>query len=183
MTDYYKLWQRLYNKVYTPVYKKKFASCGKRVLFSPYDSIFSYENMYIGSDVHIAYHADMVATKSKIIIGDHVVFGPHVSIRGGDHRTDVVGKFVDEVGDEMKLPENDADVIFEGDNWIGMNATILKGVTIGRGCIVAAGAVVNKSTPPYSIVGGVPAKVLKMRFAEEQIREHERILYETDRSN
>ena len=58
-----------------------------------------------------------------------------------------------------------------------MNSTILKGVTIGRGCIVAAGAVVNKSTPPYSIVGGVPAKVLKMRFTEEEIIEHERILY------
>lgn len=106
-----------------------------------------------------------------------MVFGPHVSIRGGDHRTDVVGKFVDQVGDAMKLPENDKDVIFEGDNWIGMNSTILKGVTIGRGCIVAAGAVVNKSTPPYSIVGGVPAKVLKMRFTEEEIIEHERILY------
>lgn len=77
----------------------------------------------------------------------------------------------------MKLPENDQDVIFEGDNWIGMNVTVLKGVTIGRGCIVAAGAVVNKSTPPYSIVGGVPAKVLKMRFTPEQITEHEAILY------
>ena len=77
----------------------------------------------------------------------------------------------------MKLPENDEDVIFEGDNWIGMNVTILKGVTIGRGCIVAAGAVVNKSTPPYSIVGGIPAKVLKMRFTPEQIEKHEAILY------
>lgn len=77
----------------------------------------------------------------------------------------------------MKLSENDQDVIFEGDNWIGMNVTILKGVTIGRGCIVAAGAVVNKSTPQYSIVGGVPAKVLKMRFTPEQIKAHEAILY------
>lgn len=77
----------------------------------------------------------------------------------------------------MKLPENDLDVVFEGDNWIGMNSTILKGVTIGRGCVVAAGAVVNKSTPPYSVVGGVPAKVLKMRFTKEQIAEHERFLY------
>ena len=76
----------------------------------------------------------------------------------------------------MKLPENDQDVVFEGDNWIGMNTTILKGVTIGRGCIVAAGAVVNKSTPPYTIVGGVPAKVLKMRFTPEQIKIHEDLL-------
>lgn len=100
-----------------------------------------------------------------------------MSIRGGDHRTDVVGRFVDTISDDEKLSENDQDVIIEGDNWIGMNTTILKGVTIGRGCIVAAGAVVNKSTPPYSIVGGVPAKILRMRFTEEQIKEHERILY------
>ena len=100
-----------------------------------------------------------------------------MSIRGGDHRTDVVGRFVDTIGDDEKLFENDQDVIIEGDNWIRMNTTILKGVTIGRGCIVAAGAVVNKSTQPYSIVGGVPAKILRMRFTEEQIKEHERILY------
>ena len=138
---------------------------------------FFYKNMYLGNDVHIAYHADFIASRSKIVIGNHVVFGPHVSIRGGDHRTDVVGRFVDTISDDEKLSENDQDVIIEGDNWIGMNTTILKGVTIGRGCIVAAGAVVNKSTPPYSIVGGVPAKILRMRFTEEQIKEHERILY------
>lgn len=177
MIDVVDLLRRIYNKIYIPVYKKYMGACGERVFFSPIDSVFYYKNMYVGNDVHIDYHADMVASRSKIIIGNHVVFGPHVSIRGGDHRIDVVGKFIDTVGDSMKLPENDLDVVFEGDNWIGMNSTILKGVTIGRGCVVAAGAVVNKSTPPYSVVGGVPAKVLKMRFTKEQIAEHERFLY------
>ena len=153
-------------------------SCGD--YFSPLDSVFSYENLYVGNNVCIGYHADFISTRSKIIINDHVIFGPNVSIRGGDHRTDIVGCFIDEIKDCDKLPENDADVIFEGDNWIGMNSIILKGVTIGRGCIVAAGAVVSRDTPPYSIVGGVPAKVLKMRFTEEQIEEHEKILYENE---
>ena len=157
------------------------AQCGANVNFSPLDSVFTYETIYAGNNVNIGYHADFVATRSKIIIGDHVIFGPHVSIRGGDHRTDIIGVYVDEVKDHMKLPENDADVVFEGDNWIGMNSTILKGVVIGKGCIVAAGAVVNKSTPPYSIVGGVPAKVLKMRFTPDEILEHERILKEQNR--
>jgi serine acetyltransferase len=58
----------------------------------------------------------------------------------------------------------------------------LKGVTISRGSIVAAGAVVNKPCLPYSIIGGVPAKILKFRFTKEEIIEHEKQLYpETER--
>lgn len=177
MIDVKDFFTRIYNKIYIPLYKKRMGSCGDNVYFSPFDSVFFYKNIYIGNCVYIGYHADFVSTRSKIIINDHVVFGPNVSIRGGDHRTDVVGRFIDEIKDCDKLPENDADVIFEGDNWVGMNSTILKGVTIGRGCIVAAGAVVTKSTLPYSIVGGTPARVLKMRFTQEQIEKHEAKLY------
>lgn len=176
MIDIAFLLKRIYNRIYIPKFRKKFASCGVNVNFSPWDSVFSYQSIYAGNHVNIGYHADMVASRSKIVIGDHVLFGPHVSIRGGDHRTDIVGKYVDTISDEEKLPDNDQDVVFEGDNWIGMNSIILKGVTIGKGCIVAAGSVVNKNTPPYSIVGGVPARVLKMRFTKEEIAMHEDIL-------
>ena len=55
--------------------------------------------------------------------------------------------------------------------------TILAGVHVGRGVTIAAGAVVNKDVPPYSIVGGVPAKVIKMYWTKEQIIEHEAALY------
>ena len=60
----------------------------------------------------------------------------------------------------------DQPVVIEEEVWCGANVTILKGVTIGRGSVVAAGAVVTKSCPPYSIIGGVPAKVLRKRFEE-----------------
>lgn len=169
--------KRLYNKIFMPFYRKKMGACGVDVYFSPFDSVFYYPNMYVGNNVSIGYHADFVATRSRIIIKDHVIFGPHVSIRGGDHRIDLVGRFVDTVRDHEKTSENDQDVVFDGDNWIGMNVTILKGVTIGRGSIVAAGAVVTHDTPPYSIVGGVPAKVIKMRFSKNEIIQHEKILY------
>lgn len=76
-----------------------------------------------------------------------------------------------------KLPENDAAVVIEDDVWTGANViTILKDVTIGRGSVVAAGAVVTKSCPPYSIIGGVPAKMLKMRHTQDEIIEHEKTL-------
>lgn len=67
-------------------------------------------------------------------------------------------------------------VIIEGDNWIGANAIILKGVTVGRGAVVAAGSVVIHDVPPYSIVGGVPAKVISERFSPSEIQQHEKIL-------
>ena len=95
------------------------------------------------------------------------MFGPHVTIISGDHRTDIKGKPMFEVTDAEKLPENDKDIIFEGDNWIGANVIILKGVTIGKGAVVAAGAVVTKDVPPYAIVGGGVAKTIKNRFSTD----------------
>ena len=61
------------------------------------------------------------------------------------------------------------DIIVEDDVWIGFRSTILSGVTIGKGSVVAAGAVVTKNVPPFSVVGGVPAKVIKFRFSKEKI--------------
>lgn len=66
---------------------------------------------------------------------------------------------------------SNGNIIINDDVWIGYGATILSGVHIGQGAIVAAGSVVTKDVPPYAIVGGVPAKVIKYRFSPEMITE------------
>ncbi|MBB4823641.1 acetyltransferase-like isoleucine patch superfamily enzyme [Sporosarcina luteola] len=64
---------------------------------------------------------------------------------------------------------NNGDIIIGNDVWIGTNVVILPSVTIGNGAIIAAGAVVTKDVPDYAVVGGVPARIIKYRFTDEQI--------------
>jgi maltose O-acetyltransferase len=150
-----------------------FAQCGHNVRFNPFDT-FSYDTICIGEDVFIGAGACFSA-KKRITIGNKVMFGPDVMIRGGNHNTSVLGKFIADVHE--KRLEDDLPVVIEDDAWVGARAIILKGVTIGRGAIVAAGAVVTKDVPPYAIAGGIPAKIISFRWSIEEIEEHERMLY------
>lgn len=150
--------------------------CGKNVSLHPSTSVyFGLENLSLGNNVSIPRFAHIFCTDAPLTIGNNVIFGPAPTIVTGDHRIDVIGKPIFLSYD--KLPENDAPVIIEDDVWVGAHVTILKGVTIGRGSVIAAGCVVNKSTPPYSISGGIPIKTIKFRFTIDEILEHERFLY------
>ncbi len=166
----------LWDKLWSPFYKHSMKHCGNDVYLRPMSSdLKGLWNMSVGDGSSIPKGSTFYCTEAPLTIGKKVIFGPHPTIITGDHRIDVVGKFI--IDSHDKLPLNDAPVIIEDDVWTGANVTILKGVTIGRGSVIAAGAVVTKSCPPYSIIGGVPAKVLKFRFTVDEVMEHERLLY------
>jgi len=146
--------------------------CGKGVMLRPSSSDFrGLDKLSIGNYVLIPRYATFYCTEAPLTIGNYVVFGPSPTIMTGDHRIDKIGKYMYEVRD--KLPDSDMPVVIEDDVWVGANVTILKGVTIGRGSVIAAGAVVIKSFPTYSIIAGVPARLIRRRFTDEQIVEHE----------
>lgn len=164
----------LWDVMWAPVYKRTMRHCGKGVYLRPMSSdIKGVENLSVGDGTSIPKGSTFYCTEASLTIGKKVIFGPKPTIITGDHRIDIIGKHIIDITVNEKLPENDMPVVIEDGCWIGANVTILKGVTIGRGSVVAAGAVVTKSCAPYSIIGGVPAKLIKMRFTPEQIEEHE----------
>lgn len=174
--------RRLFDFLFEDVIKYRgLGSCGNNVVIPDGFKVFGKSNLYIGSDVSIGLNNVFMCTRARIEIGNHTMFGPGVTIITGNHRINVIGKYMTELTDDDKEASDDMPVIMKGDNWIGANATILKGITIGKGAVVAAGAVVTSDVPDYAIWGGVPAKLIKYRFSENEIEQHEMLLAKDSR--
>ena len=102
-------------------------------------------------------HDCVIDVFSSVTIGHNVVISERVVIRDSDNHIVVdEGAAIDKDAKPVALP-----VVIGDHVWVGMNAVILKGVTVGEGSIIAAGSVVNKDVPAHCMVGGVPAKVIK----------------------
>lgn len=118
------------------------------------------EGLKIGSNSNIGAY-NYIGCSGYIEIGENVMFGPRISIYAENHvfdRTDITIKEQGVIRSFVKI---------EDDCWIGSHSVILAGVTIGKGSIIAAGSIVTKDIPAFSVVAGVPAKIIKNRIIKD----------------
>lgn len=162
-------------KDYFSARRCKFGSCTDDCNIIPPLYVDSPHNLFLLGNNGLN-HATIINRNAKFVMmqnsgaayGLTVVTGNHVMKIGRNYRS---------ITEDEKPKGYDKDVIVEEDVWIGCNVTLLSGVIIGRGSTVAAGAVVTKSFPPYSLIGGCPARHIKFKWTIDEILEHERILY------
>jgi virginiamycin A acetyltransferase len=137
--------------------------------FTYYDDFENVENF----EKNVRYHFDFTGDKLKI--GKFCMIASDVSfiMNGANHLTEGVSSYPFAVfgGDwshamDSKTYPNRGDIVVGNDVWLGYKSVIMSGVHIGDGAIIGAYSVVTKDVPPYSIVGGNPAKVIRQRFSE-----------------
>lgn len=138
-------------------------------------SLFDIDAVKVGKETYgnlnVLYYND----GPILSIGSYCSIGPDVCfILSSDHDLDHVSTFpykVKALQIEHYEATSKGNITVDDDVWIGFRSTIMSGVHIGQGAVVAAGAVVTKDVPPYAIVGGVPAKIIKYRFSPEIIEQ------------
>ncbi len=128
----------------------------------------------VGNYTYGAINVSNMTDNSKLKIGHFCSIAGNVQfLLAADHQMNTMSTYPFKRMLLNGAPEalSKGDIIVGDDVWIGENAIILSGVNVGQGSVIAAGAVVTKDVPPYSIVGGNPASVLKYRFDESIISE------------
>lgn len=112
------------------------------------------------------------AIGGRIALGNDVLVGPNVVMRSSDHRFASLDEPINKQG------HTSDQIIIEDDVWVAANAVVVGGVRVGRGSVVAAGAVVTTDVAPYTVVGGVPARLLKTRDGDSRARGGNDVAYE-----
>ena len=137
-------------------------------------NVFNINKVYVGNYTYGPINCMTWGCGNEILkIGNLCSIAQEVMFILGDHYTNHVSSYP--FKSKMRLGDGGLDanpkgnIIVGDDVWIGYRATILSGVEIGQGAIIAAGSVVTKNVPPYAIVGGNPAKVIRFRFSERII--------------
>jgi acetyltransferase-like isoleucine patch superfamily enzyme len=167
---YYLVIQWLPNTKYVPVFNRIRIFYADKILgvINSKDGTVFENRVYISNGASVKIGSGCQINEYVFIqgadIGNHVMIAPHVSILNSTHTFDLPN--VPMVKQPIKVGINP---VVCDDVWLGRGAIVFPGVVVGRGAIVGAGAVVNKDVSPYSIVGGVPAKFIKMRPGHERV--------------
>ncbi|MDR7112915.1 acetyltransferase-like isoleucine patch superfamily enzyme [Microbacterium trichothecenolyticum] len=140
---------------------------GPGVSMAPNVSFRNGERISIGAGTHIGEFSLIWAGNEtgRIEIGEKCLFAPHVMVTASNYGVERGPVPI------MDQPKIERDVVIGAGSWLGANVVVLAGVTIGEGAVVAAGAVVTKDVPAFSIVGGVPARVIGERPSGQEVGE------------
>jgi len=135
---------------------------GDNSTIGPYSIIKASLLSYLGKGLHLGNQSSLdafsfVGAGGGVWIGNRVIMGQHVSFHAENHNFESLDHPIREQG---RTAEG---IVIDDDCWVGSNVTFLDGVHVGTGCVIAAGAVVTKDIPPYSIAAGIPARVIKKR--------------------
>jgi len=165
----------LYRVFAMPFVKRSLKKCGKKVYIGE-NFRTNAKRVTIGDYSSIGVDAYILCTHADVTIGNHVIIAKGLTIITGRHRYNIVGRYMNEITESEKEKIDDLPITIEDDVWIAGNVSILRGVTIGQGSIIGYGSVVTKDVEPYSIVAGNPARKIKDRFNEEEIKKHKELL-------
>ena len=176
--------QRIKNKIDKLFHidlRSEYGYMAKDAFLAPDVLLFSKKNLYMYENTSVPEGALILNPRSKFIMKRGSFSSYNLCVCPGNHMP-VVGMWKHDVTDEMKdkLDKKgrlDRDIIVEEDVWIGINVTLLNGAHIGRGCIVGAGCVISGDWPPYMVITGNPARIVKPVFPLDDIIRHEEKLY------
>lgn len=166
---------RSFSNLYYVDWRKKLGRCHPTANIVNPTYILGPENVFMEEDT-VLKQATIMTPVCKFVMKKHSGAAPGLNVLTGNHMR-IIGRFYRSIKQSEKTDGYDKGVTIEEDCWIGARVTLLQGVVVRRGTTLAAGAVVNRSTLPYSIWGGVPAKLIKVYWTIDQILEHEKQLY------
>jgi len=143
-----------------------------------FESIMNPKNIFLEDYTRIQNHLNFISYKGKLKVKKYAAIGAGCIIIPGDH-VPTVG-IPQYLAGNLHVNDVDGEIVVGEDAWVGAGTILLSHCQIGRGAVVAAGAVVSKPVLPYAVVAGIPAKIIATRFTIEQILEHESQLYSQD---
>jgi len=134
---------------------------GEKIVIQPGSKVGRFAYLGGGFEAH-----------GPVVVGDLCMLAAGCKIVGADHLYNLVG-----TPTRLGFPDSERPVtVFGADVWIGQRVTIVEGLTIGTGAVIGSGSMVTRDVPPYAVVAGVPARIIKQRFAADQQAQHDALV-------